>query len=127
MVSSRAKEKKEGVWLTGRMDAWESHKFVCLFETAIRAVSEGEPFEYEDKKIKFKATLVGSTCNIYYSWKFPPPQYWSKETKTKKECLNCLPNGLEGTAAREVWCIHLGYNALKCPYGVITVEKRCPL
>lgn len=126
MVSSSEKEARaaEGVWTTGRMNVWENHKFQCLIETAIRAVREGEPFEYEDEKIKMKATLLGDTCNLYYTWKFPLPHLWSKETKTTEECLKCLPDGVNGMAAREVWCTHLGYNAPKCPYGVPTPERR---
>lgn len=127
MVSGGAKESRESVWTTGRMNAWEYHKFVCIIETAIRAVREGQPFEYENEKIKLKTTLVGSTCNLYYTWKFPPPEYWSKETKTKKECLNCLPKGVDGGALREVWCVHLNYRWLRCPYGVPTPQRGCPL
>jgi len=115
------------VWTTGRMSVLEFHKFRSIMETAMRALTNGEPFEYEDPIIKVKAIPFGSTDHIFYAWKFPPRQYWSKETKTKKECLNCLPQGIIGMAAREVWCMHLDYKALKCPYGVPTPEKGCPL
>jgi len=126
MDARSEKETEESVWTTGRMSVLEFHKFKCVMETAMRALTDGDRFEYEDPLIKLTAIPVGSTGHIFYTWKFPPQKYWSTETKTKKECLNCLPNGIQGGAQREVWCLHMDYNALKCPYGVPTPNKMCP-
>lgn len=119
--------KNKGLWTTGRLDALEHHKLQSLIETGVRAAKEGHPFKYEDPLIIFETKRVDATVHIFYSWKFPPEEYWSKETKTKKECPNCLPNGFFGEAKREVWCVHLNYDAPKCPYGVPTPHRCYPL
>ena len=127
MDASRKEETKESVWTTGRMSPSEYQKFVSLMQTAMRSLTEGNHFQYEDPLIVLETIIEGDTGHVFYSWKFPPEEYWTKETKTKKECLNCLPAGINGKAAREAWCLHIYYNALKCPYGVPTPEKICPL
>jgi len=119
---------EESMWTTGRMSLQENAKFVSLMEKAMRALTEGKLLQYDDPLIHLETKIVGSTGHVFYSWKFPPKEYWSKETKTKEECLNCLPGGINSkTAKREAWCLHPDYKELKCPFGVVTENQRCPL
>jgi len=118
---------EDSMWTTGRMSLQENAKFVSLMEKAMRALTEGKLLQHDDPLIHLETKIVGSTGHVFYSWKFPPKEHWSKETKTKKECLNCLPHGINGNAKRQAWCLQSDYEELKCPYGVLTKGRVCPL
>lgn len=119
---------EESMWTTGRMSFQENTKFVGLMEKAMRALTNGNIIQHDDPLIHLETKIIGSTGHVFYSWKFPPKEYWSKETKTKEECLKCLPKGIEDKmAAREAWCLKPEYDEFKCPYGTLTPQKRCPL
>jgi hypothetical protein len=120
MVSSSQKKTPEGLWTTGRMNDTENKKFQEIIKLAIVSVSIGKPYDYEDEQITFSARLHNREVHIFYNWKFPPLEYWNKETKTKEECRKCYPQGINGSAGREIWCSHSRYNFPRCPYGVPT-------
>jgi len=114
----------EGMWITGRHSKEEMDLLQSLIQIAAGKAMKGElPYSYRSKKITFRAWIVEKALHVYYSWNYPPKEYWFQETKSNKECVNCLPGGPQGSAAREAWCEHANYNFPKCPYGVPTPSK----
>jgi len=118
---------EESMWTTGRMSLKENADFVALMEKAMRALVNGNTIKHEDPLIRLETKIIGRTGHIFYSWKFPPKEHWEKETKTKKECLKCLPRGINGNTKREAWCLHSDYKEFICPFGVSTPLMVCPL
>lgn len=116
---------EEGIWTTGRRSKEEQGLFNSLMSIAVAKAAKGElPWECSSNpKIRFKAWLEGKELHVYYSWRYPPEEYWCKETRTSEECVKCLPDGIKGDAAREIWCMHTDYNYSKCSYGVPTPRK----
>jgi hypothetical protein len=85
------------------------------------------PLRYKDEKISFDAHVLNGKLIISYGWNFPPKEMWTQETRDFEECLKCLPKGSTEPSGREVWCLKLGYNFPKCPYGVKTPDTRMPV
>ena len=111
----------QGLWFDGVISKDEIKFLQRLLRVAVTRFRMGTlPYVYDHRKIFFKAWRVGDTLNTFHNWKFPPKKMWCKEVKGREECLKCLPEGLEGDAAREAWCLHTDYNARRCPYGVPT-------
>jgi len=114
----------EGKWTTGRHSKEEWELLTNLIKIATGLATKGKlPWHYSSPKITFRAWKDGTTLHVYYAWNYPPKESWSKETKTERECVKCLPRGIKGDAAREVWCEHTDYKFTKCPYGVPTIPR----
>ena len=110
-----------GLWFDGVISKEEIKLLQRLMRVAVTRFRMGTlPYVYDSRKILFKAWRVDNDLHTYHDWKFPPKKLWSNEVKGREECLKCLPEGPDGDAAREAWCLHTNYNASRCPYGVST-------
>jgi len=117
----------KGVWIDGNLSEDELAKLQELIRKAVMRARNGTlPFKYKDEKITFEAFSRLGTVAVFYGWNFPPKEFWVKENRGLEECTKCLPNGFQGEPAREVWCVKLGYNFQKCPYGVKTEKGNAP-
>jgi len=112
----------KGIWVDGQLSKEELDKLQALLKEAITRARGGTlPMKYVDEKITFEARIVQGHIVTFYGWNFPPKELWVKEDRDLEECLNCWPHGpFQGEPAREVWCLKLGYNFSKCPYGAVT-------
>jgi len=115
-----------GIWVDGCLSKEELDKLQKLLREAIFKAKNGElPWSYKDEKITFDAFIKLGAVVVSYGWNFPPKELWVKEDRDcEEECSKCLPSGPAGEPGREVWCIKLGYNFPKCPYGVVTKPTR---
>lgn len=117
----------KGIWVDGTLSEEELAKLQQLIREAILGARNNTlPLNYSDEKITFKAFIQYGQLIVWYGWNFPPKNLWVQETRDFEECLKCVPNGSAGAPAREAWCLKMGYNFSKCPYGVKTPASRMP-
>ena len=112
----------KGIWIDGRTSKEEIEFLQELIRKAVARMKSGQPFAAQDPKITFQAKTIGGTMHIFYGWNYPPQNMWCKETKSKSECNNCFPHGIDQAPVREAWCQKMGYSFNQCPYGCSTPQ-----